>query len=130
MTAFIKISVLSAALVWSASAAYADGDVAHGEQVFKQCKVCHTIGPGAKASVGPAQNGVVGSKAGSRPGYNYSAAMKEAGEKGIVWDEETLDKYLTDPKAMVPGTKMAFPGLKNEKDRQDVIAYLKTQPAQ
>ncbi len=79
---------------------------------------------------GPAQNGVVGSKAGTRPGYNYSAAMKEAGEKGIVWDEATLDKYLTDPKALVPGTKMVFPGLKNEKDRQDVIAYLKTQPAQ
>ncbi|MFZ1110577.1 MAG: cytochrome c family protein [Rhodomicrobium sp.] len=129
MTAFIKITVLSAALVWSASA-YAEGDAVHGEQVFKQCKVCHTIGPGAKALVGPAQNGVVGSKAGSRPGFNYSPAMKAAGENGIVWDEATLDKYLTDPKSVVPGTKMVFPGLKNEKDRQDVIAYLKTQPAQ
>jgi cytochrome c len=130
MTAFIKISVLSAALVWSASAAYADGDATHGEQVFKQCKICHAIGPGAKAGVGPAQNGVVGSKAGTRPGYNYSQAMKDAGEKGVVWDEATLNTYLTDPKALVPGTKMVFPGLKNEKDRQDVIAYLKTQPAQ
>jgi cytochrome c len=126
MSAFIKISVLSAALVWSASA-YAAGDAAHGEQVFKQCKVCHQVGPTAKAGVGPVQNGVVGTKAGSRPGFNYSTAMKEAGEKGLVWDEATLDKYLTDPKAMVPGTKMVFPGLKNEKDRQDVIAYLKTQ---
>jgi cytochrome c len=130
MTAFIKISLLSAALVWSASAACAEGDVAHGEQVFKQCKVCHQVGPTAKAGVGPAQNGVIGSKAGSRAGYNYSPAMKEAGEKGLVWDEATLDKYLTDPKAVVPGTKMVFPGLKNEKDRQDVIAYLKTQTAQ
>ncbi len=127
MTAFIKIGVLGAALVWSASAAYAEGDVAHGEQVFKQCKVCHAVGPTAKAGVGPVQNNVVGAKAGTRPGYNYSPAMKEAGEKGIVWDEATLDKYLENPKALVPGTKMVFPGLKSEKDRQDVIAYLKTQ---
>jgi cytochrome c len=130
MMAFIKISVLSAALVVSASAAYAAGDAAHGEVVFKQCKVCHAVGPTAKAGVGPAQNGVIGSKAGSRAGYNYSPAMKEAGEKGLVWDEATLDKYLTDPKAVVPGTKMVFPGLKNEKDRQDVIAYLETQKGQ
>jgi cytochrome c len=127
MTALIKIGVLSAALVWSASAAYAEGDAAHGEQVFKQCKVCHQVGPTAKPGVGPVQNGVVGSKAGSRAGFTYSPAMKEAGEKGLVWDEATLDKYLTDPKAIVPGTKMVFPGLKNEKDRKDVIAYLKTQ---
>ncbi len=128
MKTYIKIGMLSAALVWSASA-YAAGDVAHGEQVFKQCKVCHAVGPGAKAGVGPAQNNVVGSKAGTRAGYNYSPAMKEAGEKGIVWDEATLDKYLENPKALIPGTKMVFPGLKNEKDRQDVIAYLKANPA-
>ncbi len=126
MKTYIKAGMLGAALVWSASA-YAAGDAAHGEQVFKQCKVCHAIGPGAKAGVGPAQNNVVGSKAGTRPGYNYSPAMKEAGEKGIVWDEATLDKYLENPKALVPGTKMVFPGLKSEKDRQDVIAYLETQ---
>lgn len=129
MKTYIKIGMLSAALFWSASA-YAEGDAAHGEQVFKQCKVCHAVGPGAKAGVGPAQNNVVGSKAGTRAGYNYSPAMKEAGEKGIIWDEATLDKYLENPKAMVPGTKMIFPGLKSEKDRQDVIAYLKTQTAQ
>ncbi len=129
MTMFIKMSVLATALVWSASA-YAAGDAVHGEQVFKQCKVCHAVGPGAKAGVGPEQNNVVGSKAGSRPGYNYSPAMKEAGEKGIVWDEATLDKYLENPKAMVPGTKMIFPGLKKPEDRADVIAYLKTQTAQ
>lgn len=130
MTAYIKIGILGAALVLSASAAYAEGDVAHGEVVFKQCKICHAVGPNAKAGVGPAQNGVVGSKAGSRAGYTYSPAMKEAGEKGIVWDEATLDKYLENPKAIVPGTKMAFAGLKNPQDRQDVIAYLKTQTAQ
>ncbi|HWJ20258.1 MAG TPA: cytochrome c family protein [Geobacterales bacterium] len=128
MKTYIKIGVLSAALVWSVSA-YAEGDAAHGEQVFKQCKVCHAIGPAAKAGVGPAQNGVYGATAGTRAGYNYSTAMKEAGAKGLVWDDANLDKYLENPKAIVPGTKMVFPGLKNEKDRQDVIAYLKANPA-
>ncbi len=128
MKTCIKIGMLSAALVWSVSA-YADGDAAHGEQLFKQCKICHSIGPNAKAGVGPEQNGVYGSKAGARAGYNFSAAMKEAGEKGLVWNDANLDKFLENPKALVPGTKMVFPGLKNEKDRQDVIAYLKANPA-
>ena len=128
MKTCIKIGMLSAALVWSVSA-YADGDAAHGEQVFKQCKICHSVGANAKAGVGPEQNGVYGSKAGSRAGYNFSAAMKEAGEKGLAWNDANLDKFLENPKALVPGTKMVFPGLKNEKDRQDVIAYLKANPA-
>lgn len=128
MKTYIKIGMLSAALVWSVSA-YAEGDAAHGEQVFKQCKVCHSIGAGAKAGVGPEQNGVYGAKAASRTGYSYSPAMKEAGEKGLVWNDANLDKYLENPKAVVPGTKMVFPGIKNEKDRQDVIAFLKAHPS-
>jgi cytochrome c len=128
MKTCIKIGMLSAALVWSVSA-YAEGDAAHGEQVFKQCKVCHSIGANAKSGVGPEQNGVYGAKAGSRAGYNFSPAMKEAGEKGLAWNDANLDKFLENPKALVPGTKMVFPGLKNEKDRQDVIAYLKANPA-
>ena len=128
MKTYIKIGMLSAALVWSVSA-YAEGDKAHGEQVFKQCKVCHSIGANAKAGVGPEQNGVYGAKAGSRAGYNYSPAMKDAGEKGLVWNDANLDKYLENPKSVVPGTKMVFPGLKNEKDRLDVIAFLKANPA-
>lgn len=126
MTTLIKATLLGAALVWSANA-YAAGDAAHGETVFKQCKICHAVGANAKAGVGPAQNNLVGAKAGARPGFNYSPAMKEAGEKGIVWTPENLDKFLENPKAMVPGTKMVFPGLKNAKDREDVIAYLDTQ---
>src|SRR5271157_3250641 len=108
MTSFIKTAVLGAALVWSANA-YAAGDPAHGEAVFKQCKICHAVGPTAKPGVGPVQNNLVGATAGARPGFNYSPAMKEAGAKGLVWNEENLDKYLTDPKAMVPGNKMVFP---------------------
>ena len=84
MMSFMKVSAIATALIWS-GAALAAGDAAKGEVVFKQCKICHMIGPGAKPLVGPEQNGVVGSVAGSRPGYNYSPAMKEAGKKGLVW---------------------------------------------
>jgi cytochrome c len=122
----IKIAMVGAALVWSASA-YAAGDPVKGEQVFKQCKICHQVGPTAKPGVGPVQNNVVGSKAGSRPGFNYSDAMKNS---GLTWDEATLDKYLENPKAIVPGTKMVFVGLKNPQDRADVIAFLATQHGQ
>jgi cytochrome c2 len=128
MATFMKVSILAMSALWATSASAADA--AHGETVFKQCKVCHAVGPGAKAGVGPEQNNVVGSKAGSRTGYNYSPAMKEAGEKGLVWTEENIEKYLENPKAVVPGTKMIFPGLKKAEDRADVIAYLKTQTAQ
>ncbi len=125
MNTFIKVSVLGAALVWSAGA-YA-ADAAHGAAVFKQCKICHQVGPGAKAGVGPEQNNLIGSTAGSRPGYNYSPAMKAKGAEGLTWTPENLDKFLADPKGFVPGTKMVFPGLKKPEDRADVIAYLETQ---
>jgi cytochrome c len=130
MTSFIKVSLLGAALVWSASA-YAEGNAEHGKTVFNQCKACHQIGPNAKnTAIAPEQNGVFGATAGSRPGFNFSPAMKDAGAKGLVWNEENLDKFLTNPKELVPGTKMIFPGLKNAADRADVIAFLKTQTAQ
>jgi cytochrome c len=129
MTKIIQAAILGAALVWSASASAA-GDATHGEAVFKQCKICHSVGPTAKAGVGPVQNNLVGATAGARPGFSYSTAMKEAGEKGLVWTEENIAKFIENPKAMVPGTKMVFPGLKNEQDRADVIAFLKTQTGQ
>ncbi len=129
MTSLIKATVLGAALMWSANA-FAAGDAAKGAVVFKKCAICHKVGPSAKPGVGPVQNNLIGATAGSRPGFNYSTAMKEAGAKGLVWTEENLDKYLTDPKAMVPGNKMMFPGLKDAQDRADVIAYLKTQTGQ
>ena len=103
--------------------ARADGDPEAGKQVFKKCHACHNVGEGAKNAIGPELNGVVGRKAGTVEGYNYSEANKGS---GIAWDVATLDDYLKDPKAKVPGTKMAFPGLPNDKDRADVIAYLGT----
>lgn len=103
-------------------AAMAAGDPVAGEKVFLVCKTCHQIGEGAKNGVGPEQNGLVGRKAGSVEGYNYTDANKNS---GIVWTEDKLKEYLQDPKKMIPGTKMVFAGLKDEQKIDDVIAYLK-----
>lgn len=92
-----------------------------GEKVFVVCRACHQIGPGAQIAVGPVLNGIVGRKAGTYPGYDYSLANKDS---GIVWTPEELDKYLTNPQAVVPHTKMVFPGLKDEQKRKDIIAYM------
>jgi cytochrome c len=119
----LDVSLMTAAaLLVSANAVSAAGDTAAGEAAFKVCKVCHQIGEGAKNFVGPELNGVVGRKAGSVPGYHYSDANKNS---GITWDEATLTKYLHNPREVVPGTKMAFPGLPSDDDVANVIAYLK-----
>jgi cytochrome c len=97
-------------------------DVTAGEKTFNVCRACHEIGDGAKNEVGPALNGVVGRKSGSYPGYNYSDANKNS---GLIWDEATLQEYLKNPKAKVPGTKMLFLGLKRDDDIVNVIAFLK-----
>lgn len=110
-------------------AAKAEGDPVKGEAVFRKCKICHQVGEGAKNQVGPELNGVIGRKAGGLEGFNYSPAMKAAGEKGTVWNDETLSKYVENPKEFIPQNKMAFVGLKQESERADVIAYLKKFPA-
>jgi len=97
-------------------------DVAAGEKVFAKCKVCHQVGETAKNGVGPVLNGILGRKAGSVEGYNYTPANKNS---GLTWDEATLKDYLKNPRAKIPGTKMVFPGLPNEADIDNVIAYLK-----
>jgi cytochrome c len=101
--------------------ALAAGDPAKGKQIFVKCQACHSIEKGVN-KVGPSLHAIVGTKAGDVPGYNFTDAMKNS---GLTWDEATLDKYLTSPRKMVPGTRMVFPGLPKEQDRQDVIAYLK-----
>ena len=106
--------------------AHAAGDVANGEKIFKKCQACHAVGPDAKNKVGPVLNGVIGRTAGTLPGFTYSDAMIAAGQSGVVWTDEELNIYLTNPKELVPGTKLGFPGLKKEEDRADVIAYLET----
>jgi cytochrome c len=125
MLAFLALAAIAAA------PALAQDDVAAGEKVFKRCAACHMIGPDAKNRVGPELNGVVGRTAGTLEGYKYSDAMVEAGAGGLVWNDETLHAYLADPRGMVKGTKMAFPGLKSDEDILAVIAYIEaTGPAQ
>ena len=98
------------------------GDAALGEKVFKKCKACHIVDK-EKHKTGPHLVNVIGRTAGTAEGYKkYSKAMKNS---GIVWDDETLDGYLEKPKKYLKGTRMAFSGLKKEKDRANVIAYLK-----
>lgn len=122
----IRSVLLGSALVVALAAAAftqarAAGDAAAGEKTALICRACHQIGPGAKNAVGPVLNGVVGRKAGTYPGFDYSSANKSS---GITWTPAELNKYLANPQQVVPGTKMIFPGLPNEQDRQNVIAYL------
>lgn len=98
-------------------------DAAAGEKVFAQCRVCHQVGDAAKNAVGPVLNGLFGRKSGSVEAYSYSAANKNS---GITWDEAVFREYIKDPKAKIPGTKMAFAGVKDEARVTDLIAYLHT----
>ena len=116
-----RSAFLGAFLVVSVSAPAMAQDVAAGEKQFTVCRACHQIGPNAKNGVGPELNGVVGRKAGSVAGYNYSPANKNS---GLTWDEATLTKYLQNTQEVVKGTKMIFPGIKDEAKVKDVIAYL------
>ena len=120
MKSVVASAVVMAALIQVAQAQ----DVAAGEQIFKKCFPCHSIGEGAKNKSGPMLNGIVGATAGSVDGYKYSAGMLAKKDEGLVWDEESLDAFLTKPKDFVEKTKMSFPGLKDEEDRENVIAYL------
>lgn len=119
---FLFAAVAAAGLMATAGTALADGDAAAGKKVFNKCKVCHTLEAGVN-KVGPSLAGVVGRPAGTIEEFSYSDAMKNS---GVTWDEESLDKYLADPKGFIPGNKMAFVGLKKEDDREDVIAYLQS----
>ena len=101
-----------------------DGDATAGEVVFKKCAVCH-VADTDKNKVGPSLNGLFGRKAGTHPDFRYSPAMLAAGEGGLVWDDATLRDYLHDPRKKVKGTKMMFPGLKDDVDIANVVAYLK-----
>jgi cytochrome c len=115
-------SVLVAAVILAAMAQTAQAqDAAAGEQSFKKCLPCHAIGEGAKNKVGPELNGVDGRKAGTTEGYSYSDANKNS---GITWNKDVFLEYIKDPRAKIQGTKMIFPGIKNEKEAGDLWAYL------
>ncbi|MFN3624442.1 MAG: c-type cytochrome [Hyphomicrobium sp.] len=94
-----------------------------GKKVFTKCAPCHAIGPGAKNKVGPELNGILGRAAASVEGFNYSPALKAS---GITWDDAALHEWVADPKKKVPGNKMLFAGVKDETERDDLIAYIES----
>jgi cytochrome c len=115
--------VMIGAIVLAASAGAAMAqDVAAGETSFKKCAPCHDIGEDAKNKVGPELNGLDGRKSGTAPDYNYSDANKSS---GITWNEESFKEYIRDPRAKVPGTKMIFPGIKNDEEVANLWAYIR-----
>lgn len=97
-------------------------DLENGKSVFNKCRACHQVGEGAKNLVGPILNGLIGRKAGTIEGFNYSEANKNS---GITWDDATFREYIKNPKAKIPNTKMVFVGLSDEKDAEDLLAFLK-----
>ncbi len=104
--------------------AWAEGDPAKGEKAFKKCLACHSVEPDAPSKVGPNLHDVVGRKTGTFEGFSFSVVMKTMGEEGHVWTPGELDRFLENPKAVAPGTKMTFAGLKKPEERADVVAYL------
>lgn len=111
-------------LVAAATPAAAQGDIAAGEQAFRQCSACHAVGPGAANRVGPQLNDLIGRTAGSAEGFRYSPALTTAGEEGLVWGPDTLDAFLANPRGNIPGNRMAYAGMRDDAMRGNVIAYL------
>ena len=118
----MKKLIAAAVLIATSTGAGLAQDVEKGAKVFKQCQVCHSIGPGAKNKIGPELNGLDGRKAGVVPNFNYSDANKNS---SVVWNEANFKEYAKYPRAFVPGTKMIFPGLKDQQQVNDLWAYVK-----
>ena len=113
-------TALALAILASSPVLASDNEV--GEKLFLQCKTCHTLKAGQPNGVGPNLHGVIGAKAGSHPGFNYSAQLKAS---GIVWNDANLDAWITNPRLKVKGTRMSYMGLADAAKRKALIAYLK-----
>lgn len=118
----IVVATIATLIAAGSTVAHAQ-DVDAGKRVFNKCLACHAIGPGAATKVGPELNGVIGRKAGSVAGYNYSDANKNS---GITWTEDEFAAYIRNPQGIIKGTKMTFAGLKSDKEIADLTAFLKT----
>jgi cytochrome c len=122
-TCRVRCTVIAGLLLAGSATASLAADPAAGQEIFTaQCSICHSVVAGQNR-IGPTLFGVVGQKAGSVPGFQYTADHKKL---GITWDAANLDKYLANPRAMVPDTSMIYPGLKNAAKRADLVAYLET----
>jgi cytochrome c len=118
------VRTLAGALVLAVAAEPALAQTS-GEKAFRQCYSCHSLDPAEQGLEGPTLAGVVGRRAGTLKGYSFSAAMKAAGARGLIWTEAALERYAADPDAVVPGSKMSYAGLKNAAARKALISYLK-----
>ena len=118
----MRLWVIAGAVVLASASGATAQDLAAGENSFKKCLPCHSIGADAKNKVGPLLNGLEGRKSGSIEGYNYTEANKNS---GITWDDATFREYIQDPRAKIKGTKMVFAGIKNETEIANLWAYLK-----
>ncbi|MDP5085611.1 MAG: c-type cytochrome [Yoonia sp.] len=119
--------LLTLVLITFAGAAHADagGDPERGEDLFRQCSACHQVGPDARDTVGPHLNNIFDRSPGSAEGYRYSAGLTRAAAGGLKWTFETLDAYVENPRALVSDTRMGFRGMKDQQDRDDLLAYLR-----
>lgn len=106
------------------NASFAQGDPARGEDLYNQCSSCHEVGAGAEDGIGPHLNQILDRPAGLAEGYRYSNGMKRVAADGLVWDADTLDAFLANPRGLVPGTRMSFRGVPEAQDRADLLAYL------
>jgi cytochrome c len=116
-----RMFIIAAAIIAAATQTALAQDAQKGKTVFAICMACHSIGPGATNKVGPELNGLDGRHSGSVPNFDYSDANKKS---GIVWGEDIFKKYIQNPQGVVPGTKMIFPGIKNEQQVNDLWAYV------
>ena len=133
MRKFGLVGFSSALLVAASGPVFAEGDAAKGKAAYVKCAICHQIGPGAKTLVGPELNGIVGRQAAAVADYAmYSPGMKKLGAEGFMWSPENIDKWIANPKAMIPDSPMSvtFQGITDAQERADIIAYLKTVAAQ
>ena len=121
------VAGFAVAMVLSGAALADEPDLDKGKKVFARCQACHTLNEGGPNRVGPNLHGVFGRTAGTLEGFNYSKAMTAKGAEGLVWTEESMNAYLHKPAAMVPGTSMAFPGLRKEDEISILIAFLKAE---
>ena len=104
------------------AAALPPGNPERGEKIYERCQACHSLD---RDRTGPHHAGLIGRRAGSVPGFAYSPAMKKVGAAGLVWTDDTLDKFLKAPTKFVPGTRMGYAGVKDDQERSDLIAYLR-----